>query len=143
MRKINTEGITLNTNDFAIIPTEVMIELITVLRKSELLLFGKLLRYLPSNSSILMRRDRPKEYVTLNYLVNDMKNPDGKPEYSKQVLKNLMTELRKNDVIKSVELQDSGLCYLINPWVAHGKTKNLDDVAFNVFKDSRWRSIPR
>ena len=140
MRKLEES---LGSNDFVITPSEVDIILSSTLRRSEYSLFKRLVKYLPYNSGVLMRRDYPDEYATLNYLIKDLKDNDGNRLYTKQALMNLMTELRKRDIIASYKTTDSSLCYLINPWVAYRGNKSIDESVFRTFKDSRWRSIPR
>lgn len=141
MEKRDLEETLFSANGFVVTQTIVDFKLASVLRKSEYILFKALIQYLPYNSGVLMRKDYVTEYATLDYFVEDIKDFDGNAMYSKQVLKNLMTELKKHDLIASFKTTDSGLFYMVNPWVAFRGKQGVHEYVVNTFKDSRWKEV--
>lgn len=126
-----------------LIPNSIVVELFKVLKHSEYEFFSRLLDYMPYNCNILMRKDFPDEYARIDYFVESMVDSDGDSLYSKQAVKNFLTTLRKVDLIASTTTTDSGLHYMVNPWVAHKGKLGLSDSLFKTFKNSRWRDFPR
>ena len=126
-----------------LIPNSIAIQLFKVLKHSEYEFFLRLLEYMPYNCNILMRKDYPDEYARIDYFVESIVDSDGNNLYSKQAVKNFLTKFKKVDLIASTSTTDSGLHYMVNPWVAHKGKLGLSDSLYKTFKNSRWRDFPR
>lgn len=131
----------LDSMSFVITSPEVSLKLASVLKKSELQMFYRLLSYLDFNSGVLLNPDG--KYLNLDYFIKNTIDSEGTQIYARQTVYNIMAVLRKNDLIKkTVGCDESKSCFIVNPWVAFkGKGARADSTLLKQFMDSDWENV--